>query len=207
MGGGCQLIPMASHGQDGLKFAWIHRPIHLPFPQVKYGSTVILMPLQPGEQGKLLFEREVKRILGLRESYVSRPPARVILSPQRFTRGRFSLSGRHAIFQFSMQGSLSSPYFVIPLPCLTPIESQDRLPLQGSGPGSRYGQHQARGPRHLRRGLLVRLPVGRQAPREPGSLRRRCQRQRAEWGIISAGRCDDDDDTDGSFSDPNARCG
>ena len=39
-------------------------------PQVRYGNTVIVMPLQPGEQGKLLFEREVKKILKLPESHV-----------------------------------------------------------------------------------------------------------------------------------------
>ena len=41
-----------------------------PLPQVRYGNTVIVMPLQPGEQGKLLFEREVKKILKLPDSHV-----------------------------------------------------------------------------------------------------------------------------------------
>ncbi|GAX84926.1 hypothetical protein CEUSTIGMA_g12347.t1 [Chlamydomonas eustigma] len=41
----------------------------LPMIKVRYGQTVVVMPLQPGEAGKKMFERDVKKALNLPESH------------------------------------------------------------------------------------------------------------------------------------------
>jgi hypothetical protein len=38
--------------------------------RVHYGNKIIVMPLQPGEEGKRRFDQDVRKILGLPDSQV-----------------------------------------------------------------------------------------------------------------------------------------